>query len=188
MKRVVLVHCWEGYPNYCWYPSVKKDLEEKGYIVSIPVMPETAMPKMSVWVPTLQDAVGEIDEDLCLVGHSIGCATILRFLESLPTGKRVGAVVLVAGFTDNLGFDEIQSFFDTPFDFQKIKQSAKQFTAIASDNDPFVPLKHAEIFKKELGAQVIIKHNMKHFSGPIDNEESCTRLPDVTEAITQIIR
>ena len=29
MKRVIIIHCWEGYPKYCWYPYVKKELEEK---------------------------------------------------------------------------------------------------------------------------------------------------------------
>lgn len=31
MKRVILVHCWEGYPDYCWYPQTEKELEEKGF-------------------------------------------------------------------------------------------------------------------------------------------------------------
>lgn len=26
MKRAIIVHCWDGYPEYCWYQSVKKDL------------------------------------------------------------------------------------------------------------------------------------------------------------------
>ncbi len=37
--------------------------------------------------------------------------------------------------------------------------------------------------KEKLGAEVSIKHNMKHFSGAVDDEESCTSLPDVTNAI-----
>ncbi len=27
MKKVIIVHCWDGTPIYCWYPKVKKDLE-----------------------------------------------------------------------------------------------------------------------------------------------------------------
>jgi len=45
MKRVIIIHCWEGYPEYCWYQSVKKELENKGFQVEVPKMPETELPK-----------------------------------------------------------------------------------------------------------------------------------------------
>lgn len=101
--------------------------------------------------------------------------------------QKVGGVVFVAGFTDNLGFKELSNYFETPIDFQKVKNRSKNgFVAIHSDNDPYVPLKHGEIFKKELDAQVIIKHAMGHFSGPIEKEESCRELPDVIESVSKL--
>ncbi len=99
----------------------------------------------------------------------------------------VGGVVLVAGFTDNLGFEELKNYFETPIDFGKIKMKSKNgFIAIYSDNDPYVDLKFGDIFKKEFGAEVSIKHAMGHFSGPVDKEESCTELPDVIEAVEKL--
>ncbi|HSW87775.1 MAG TPA: alpha/beta hydrolase [Candidatus Saccharimonadales bacterium] len=188
MKRVIIVHCWDGYPEYCWYPQTKKELEAKGFQVSIPAMPETEEPKLSLWLPTLQEVIGTPDEDLYLIGHSAGCITIMRYLETLLENQKIGGVVFVAGFTDNLGFDELTNFFETPIDFEKIKTKAKHFIAIASDNDPFVPLKHADILKEKLGAEVTIKHDMQHFSGEVDNEESCTSLPDVISAIEEMVK
>ncbi len=186
MKKVVIVHCWEGYPNYCWYPWAKKELEKKGFNVVVPEMPETALPKLSLWLPKLQEVVPVPDEDLYLIGHSLGAITIMRYLEKLKRNQKIGGVVFIAGFTDNLGYKELESFFEKPIDFKKIKTKAKHFVAIHSDNDPYVPLKHGNIFKEKLGAEVIVKHNMKHFSGPVDNEESCTTLPEVTEAIIKL--
>ena len=110
MQRAIIVHCWEGYPDYCWYPSVKKELEAKGFIVSVPAMPETDLPEMSKWIPKLQEIIGVPDGELYLIGHSIGCAAILRYLEILGEKQKVGGVVLVAGFTENVGYEEIQSF------------------------------------------------------------------------------
>lgn len=186
MKKVVIVHCWDGYPEYCWYPKVKADLEQKGFEVVAPAFPETEAPNLEKWLPVLREAVGEVDEEVFLVGHSVGCITILRYLESLPEGQKVGGAVLVAGFTDNLGFEELKNFFITDIDFEKIKDSAVGFVAIHSDNDPYVPLKHGDILKDKLGAELIVKHNFKHFSGPVDNEESCTDLPDVVEAVERL--
>ena len=186
-KRAVIVHCWEGYPEYCWYPQTKKELEAAGFEVFVPAMPETDNSKLSLWFPKLQEVIGSPNENLYLIGHSIGCATILRYLESLEELKRIGGVVLVAGYTDKIGFEEIKSFFMTPFDFKKIKSKSDHFVAIHSDDDPYVDLKYGEIFKETLGAEIIIKPNMKHFSGPIENEESCLSLPEVTQSILKMM-
>src|SRR3972149_8166751 len=179
-KRAVIVHCWEGYPEYCWYPQTKKELEAAGFEVFVPAMPETDNSKLSLWFPKLQEVIGSPDENLYLIGHSIGCATILRYLENIDEAEKIGGAVFVAGFTENPGDDGSRTFFDEPFDFEKIKKSVKNgVTAIFSDNDPHVDLKFAEIFREKLGAKIIIKHKMGHFSGSIENEKACHELPDV---------
>jgi uncharacterized protein len=183
MKRAHIIHCWEGYPNYCWYPQTKKELEEKDFVVEVPEMPETDLPKLSLWLPKMVEVIGTPDEEVVLIGHSIGSVTILRYLESLSEDQRVGTVVLVAGFTHDLGFEELNNFFQTPLDLEKIKTKASRFVLIHSDDDPYVPITEGELLKEKLGAQLIVKHAMKHFSGPVDNEESCISLPDVTNAI-----
>lgn len=187
MKRAVIVHCWEGVADYCWYSRTKKELEGHGFHVDVPLMPETALPKLSLWLPKLQEVTESPDGDLFLNGHSAGCITIMRYLETLQDDERIGGVVFVAGFTDDLGFNELKNFFTTQIDFKKIKTKAKKFVAIHSDNDPYVALKYGEILKEKLRAEFIIKHNMKHFSGSFDDEESCTSLPDVTEAILKML-
>ncbi len=182
MKKVVIVHCWEGYPEYCWYPQTKWELEEKGFRVEVPEMPETNTPKLSLWLTKLKETIGNPDEELFLIGHSVGCITIMRYLEGLEEGQRVGGVVFVAGFTDDLGYEELANFYETPLDFEKIRGRAKKFVAINSDNDPYVSIKYAEEFRVKLGASVIIKHEFGHFSGTEENER-VTSLPDVTEQI-----
>ncbi|MBU2566915.1 alpha/beta hydrolase [Patescibacteria group bacterium] len=186
MKKAIIIHCWEGAPDYCWYPWLKGELEAINFEVQVPVMPETNLPKQKLWVPKIHELVGEPNKNLILIGHSIGCISILRYLESLKENQMIGGAVLVAGFTDDLGIEEIANYFETPIDFEKIKSHCPKFVAINSDNDPFVPLKHANILKAKLGAEIIIKHNMGHFSGSIEGEESCTDLPDALNAVLKI--
>lgn len=189
MKRAIVVHCWGGEPEYAWYPWVKKKLEVHGFFVAVPNMPDTENPKMNAWVPLLAEIVGEPDEELVLIGHSIGCATIMRYLETLSDAQKVGGVVFVAGFNENVGFDEIQTFFETPIiDLAKIKTKSKNgFFAIHSDNDPYVDMKYADILKEGLGAEVIVKHAAAHFSGATDGEDVCLELPDVTSSVEKLI-
>ena len=153
----------------------------------VPAFPETELPQQSRWIPYLAAQIGQLDDELFLIGHSVGCVAIMRYLETLPENQRVGGVVLVAGYTDDLKYKELENFFQTPIDFEKIKSKSKNgFVAIHSDNDPYVDLKYADILKEKLGAEVIIKHTMGHFSGAIESEASCTELPDVIQAVEKL--
>lgn len=187
MKKVIIVHCWDGYPEYCWYPYVKKELEARGFDVQVPGFPQGA-PKLDTWLPILKEVADTPDEDTYLIGHSVGCITILRYLESLQENQKIGGAVFVAGFTDNLGMDELANFFTTKIPFRELRKRANRFVVIHSDDDPYVPLKHGDIFKERLGAELIIKHNFKHFSGPVDKEDSCVKLPNVVGSILKMTK
>jgi len=181
MKRAIIVHCWGGNSNYAWYQWAKAELEKQDYQVVVPDMPDPDPPKLATWLPYLQEIIGKPDDELLLIGHSIGTVAIMRYLEALESGQ-VGKVILVAGFTDQLGFKELENFFDTRLDFGKIKPKSKNgFVAIQSDNDPFVSEQYGERLKDELDAKLVIKHNAFHMSGAVDGEEACTELPEVVE-------
>lgn len=77
-KRVFLIHGWEGYPEEGWRLWLKKELEQRGFKVIMPAMPDTATPTMEKWVPFLTQIVGNPDEQTYFIGHSLGCITILR--------------------------------------------------------------------------------------------------------------
>lgn len=87
--------------------------------------------------------------------------------------------MLVARFSDRLKYDELSNFFTTPIDWVKIKKHCPRFIALFSDNDPYVPIANAEVFKKNLGAEVSILSQHGHFSGPGDN---CTKLQEALTA------
>ena len=188
MKRAFIVHGWDGYPAEGWFPWLKRELEKKDFQVTVPAMPEPAEPRITTWVAHLAKVIGKVDENTFLVGHSIGCQTILRFLEKLPNDQIAGGVILVAGWIHRLDGDLSEEeliiakpWIETPLDLNKVKQRSKHFTAIFSDNDQFTRLtkENEEIFKHQLGARVIEEHAKGHFSG----SDGVTELPSVLEAI-----
>lgn len=185
MKRAIIVHCWGGNSEYAWYPWVKTELEKKGYLVTVLDMPDTDNPRLDAWLPYLQKVVGEPDEELVLIGHSIGTVTIMRYLESLPPDQRIGKAILVAGFTDSLGFRELENFFETPLNFELIRtKTANGFTVIQSDNDQYVSKQYGTRLKEELNAKLIIKHGAYHMSGDVDGEDTHLELVEVVEELS----
>lgn len=181
-KRVFFIHGWEGSSEEGWRPWLREQLEAKRFTVINLSMPDTNHPKMNEWVATLSDAVGEPDKDCFFVGHSLGCITILRYLESLAEGKKIGGALLVAAFTDDLGYKELKNFFTKEISWGKIKKHCDNFTVLLSDNDQYVPVSYGDIFKEKLNAKIIISPNMKHFSAA----DGITQLPAALDAVLQL--
>ena len=185
-NRIFIVHCWSGHPAYCWYPKVSADLTNLGYNVVVLQMPTPDEPSQQTWVEVLSTAVGKPQKTDILIGHSIGSITILRYLESLPEDTKIKAAILVAGFTDNLGYKELSNFFVGPINFSQIKKRANKFILIHSDNDQYVDLKHGYKLRDELNATLEILPKRFHFSGDADNEQTCTDLAELTKLVNSL--
>lgn len=190
-KRVFIVHGWGGSPNQKdWIPWLKKELENKGYQVQTPYMPYPSNPKIQTWIPYLNQVVGDINKNTFFVGHSIGCQAIIRYLESLPSNKKAGGAVFVAGFftLDNLETEEDRKianpWLETPIDFEKVKLHSDKFIAIFSDNDPDVPLNNKEKFEKKLGAKTLVEHQKGHFS----EDAGIIKLPIALKSLLKIAK
>ena len=187
-KRVFIIHGWDGYPEEGWFPWLKRELESRSFEVHVPAMPETAEPKIDTWVSYLSSVVGDPDEKTFFVGHSIGCQTILRYLEGLSSDKKVGGAVFVAGWFTlmNSETDEEKRirkpWVETPIDFEKVKQHTKKFFAVFSDDDDVVPIDNKEMFEQRVDAQTTVEHNKGHFSGG----DGITELPSVLDAILKM--
>ena len=191
-KRIFIAHGWDGYPEEGWFPWLKKELEVKGFEVFVPQLPDTENPRIQKWVSKLSETVGIPDEQTYFVGHSMGCQTIARYLESLPKGVKIGGVVFVAGFfkrltgvEDEPGNDEtVKHWLGAPINFEKVKSQINKSIAIFSDNDPYVPFDNQDDFKTKLGSKIIVEHQKGHFSG---SRDGAIELPIVVESILNIV-
>ena len=144
-------------------------------------MPNTEAPQLSEWLPYLQKTVGEVTSETYLVGHSLGCITILRYLETLNT--KIGGAVLVSGFADPIHFTELNNFFTTDLNDEKIKENVKHITLINSDNDEHVPLWQGQKMAERFNAKLIILNNAGH----INEKSGLKELPVVLTEIENMI-
>lgn len=165
-KHVVIVHGYKGKPETNWKPWLRQELEAKGMVVDVPAMPNTEHPLAAEWVTRLKETVGVPTRDIYLVGHSLGCITILRYLETLTEDQKIGGAIFVAGFGER--FPKYQSgshdtFFDHALDWSHIRNHCDSFVAIHSDDDPGVNAEQLDLFEDKLGAKVLREHGFGHF-------------------------
>ena len=179
--KAIIIHAWGEGPDSCWYSWLKAELEKRGFDVQVPAMPDTDEPKIEAWVSALKRHVPQPDEQTVLIGHSIGCQTILRYLAALPNGVRTGRVVFAAPWTQLTGLEPdsqkiAQPWLDTPIDWAAAKQHAPSFTALFSDDDEWVPVAEEATFKEKLGAITYMLHAGGHF-------DQQTTFPELLDAV-----
>jgi len=165
-KQALLVHGWGGTHPLHWQVWLQKELEKQGVKVFFPRLPKPSFPVEKEWLDTIFKTVKRFDENTVCIGHSLGVPTILRVLEKLPAGQKIGAAVLVSGFCSNLGIPEIANFVDHEFDWKKIKESAKSFTVVYSDNDPFIPVEESLFLGEKLGVKPVLEKEGGHITAP----------------------
>ncbi|MEF3692074.1 MAG: alpha/beta fold hydrolase [Candidatus Moraniibacteriota bacterium] len=172
-KRIIMIHGWGGTAGGDWLPWVKDKLKKKGFDVVVPEMPNTEEPKIEEWVNFLVELIGNVDENTFLIGHSIGCQAIMRYLEKIYPQK-FGKIIFVAPWFNLNNLEDAESeeiakpWIEVPIDLGKVKNSCDDINVLLSDNDLYVPLSDGEIFKEKLNANIIILKNKGHFTGDDD--------------------
>lgn len=186
MKRVFMIHGWDGFPENHWFPWVKAKLEDVGFMVIVPAMPNSSEPRIKEWVSHLKKVVGELDQQTYFVGHSIGCQAILRYVEQEKFKGKIPGMVFVAGWfkLDHLENNEVKTiakpWLENPIAFNKIKQKTSKLTVFLSSNDPYGNLAHnTKTFREKLDAIVIIEEKKGHFT----EEDGITEFPEVVDLL-----
>jgi len=183
MKKVYIIHGYGGNPNKNWFPWLKVELEKLNVEVNVLSMPDTDNPTYSQWLSYLQSQIKNPDINSYFVGHSLGCITILQYLNNLKPNIKIGGVILVAGFASPIKINEINSFFEIPLNREKIKNSVKKIVAISSDDDPYTPYEQSQEMENLFGAEMIKIHK----GGHLNEKTGYTKFPLVLEKLKQIM-
>lgn len=191
MKRVIIVHRWEGDSKGDWYPWLKVELEKLGYQVLVPDMPDTDTPVIEKWVGKLAEVVGTPDKNTYFVGHSIGCQTIIRYLDSYQFGplETVGGAVFVAGWfnLENLENDDVKAiaspWIERSINSVKVKTVLPESTLIISENDPYDCLEE----NKQRFAEIMTKGIVVPFAGHFTAEDGYMEIPSALDELKTII-
>ena len=190
MNKIYLVHCWEGTKDDGWYPWIDKKISNENNKVIRFNMPNTENPKIEEWIPELNNQVENIDENTYFIGHSIGCQTILRYLETTDVDK-IGGILFVAPWLDLLpeaiadeeSYNTAQPWLNTSINFDKIKNVTDNITCVFSDDDYFVSIDQKDKFRKLLNAKTIVVSGKGHISA----EDGVNELSEIYDKTLEML-
>lgn len=138
--NVYIVHGFMASPSDHWFQWLKEKLEERGISVKVLELPDSSAPNPIVWQKALYENIDRLNRNTFFVAHSLGCVSLLTYLQENINDKSIGGLVLVSGFVSPLPkLPQLNDFVEYQFDFEKIISAVKQRTVIGSPQDSIVP-------------------------------------------------
>lgn len=156
-----------------WIPWTKKQLIANGIETETPLMP-------SPWYPDYEKFKKEfekyyVDENTILVGHSCGCAFLVRWLGE--TKKKIFKLILVVPWKIPGKGDKYRKAFYTYSIDETIKERVKEIVMFTADDGKEDGKKSLKIFHEALDGEIIELKGRRHY-----------RTEDFPELIEVILR
>lgn len=184
MKRAVILHGTDGTPESNWFPWLKQRLEERGYEVWAPLLPENHTPNRRVYNDFLLGSGWDFTNNI-VVGHSSGAVSVLNLLMDERCPKIKLGVMVSAwdhGVPTDMDYEQFVNLFpEGGFNFTAIRQKADKLAFIHSADDPYCPLNQAKYLAENLDASLTIMQKAGHIGS------NFTKLPEIWNIIEPVL-
>lgn len=183
MKQVLIIHGGNSFSSYDEYLSYLRSKELNyyklthpirwkerlfsdlpDYDVLYPTMPNSQNATYEEWAIMFEKLVAYLEDDVQIVGHSLGAMFLAKYLNDNPLPRPVRRLLLVAGGYDDESQEELGSFkVDSATNLTK---SAEEVHLFHSKDDPVVPFTELAKFQADLpDATSHIFEDRSHFIG-----------------------
>jgi len=161
-----------------WIPWTKEQLISKGIAVETPLMPEPWEPNYNKFKEEFEKY--SVGEDSVLIGHSCGCAFLVRWLGDAK--QKIGKLILVAPWkipdADN---ENRREFYTYPID-ELIKERVNKIVMFTADDGEEEGKESVEIFNKSLGGKIIELKGHGHYTM---GDMGTTEFPELIKEILE---
>jgi len=151
-----------------WIPWTKRKLIEEGIGTKTPLMPTPWEPNYEKFKEEFEKY--DVDENTILIGHSCGCAFLVRWLGE--TKKKVLKLILVAPWKISDKNDKFRKdFYEYPID-KTIRERVSEIVMFTADDEEEDGKKSLKIYNESLGGRVIELEGHGHYTlGDMGTEE-----------------
>lgn len=143
-----------------WIPWTKEQLVSKGIEVETPLMPDPWEPNYHKFKEEFEKY--NVDESSVLIGHSGGCAFLVRWLGE--TKQKINKLILVAPWKiPEKGDEHKKEFYTYPID-ESIKERVDKIVMFTADDEEEDGKKSLEIYNESLGGKIIELKGHGHYT------------------------
>ena len=163
-----------------WIPYIKKGLISMGIKTETPLMPTPWAPDYNAFKEEFEKY--PVSENTILIGHSCGCAFLVRWLEE--SKQKIKKLILVAPWKIPKENDPIkEKFYIYPID-ETIKSRVSTITMFTSDNENENGKKSLKIYHDVLGGKIIELKGRGHY---IFKHMGTEKFPELLEEVRNLI-
>lgn len=159
-----------------WIPWTREALLARGIKTETPLMPEPWAPDYEAFKKKFETL--DVSEDTVLIGHSCGCAFLVRWLGD--SKKKIKKLILVAPWKVLKNENPARKLF---YDFQideTIKSRVGEIVMFTSDNEREGGKDSLVVYHKYLGGKIIELKGKGHY---ISEDMGTTKFPELLEEI-----
>ncbi len=162
-----------------WIPWTKRELISKGIKIETPLMPEPWKPNYNKFKEEFEKY--KVDDNSVLIGHSCGCAFLVRWLGE--SKKKINKLILVAPWKIPYREDgSDKGFYNYQID-ETTRNRAGKIIMFTADDEEKDGKKSLEIYYKALGGKII---NLKGYGHYTLEDMGTDEFPELIEEICSI--
>ncbi len=146
-----------------WSDSLKSDLGAD-FDTLVIKMPNAQNAKYGEWRIFFQKILEKADDNLILIGHSLGGSFLVKYLAENNFPKSIKALFLLSAPYEQSGLNESLKDFKPPKNLDKLKSQVGQIYLYHSLDDPIVPFSHLQKYQRALPGAIVRQYKSKgHF-------------------------
>jgi uncharacterized protein len=183
-RQVIVIHGGETFATYDKYlaflrayeiddPALvspkgwKDNLAERlgdGFQVLQPKMPNKLNASYAEWSIWFEKYLPYAQDDVILVGHSLGGIFLAKWLAENEFPKRIAATFLIAAPAEATGPEDSLADFVLPEDLFPFAKQGGRIVLYFSKDDPVVPVSHKDIYVRRIPrAETMLFQERGHF-------------------------
>ena len=168
-----------------WFSWFKTELENKGFNVCVPYMPQGEFCNYKNWEKVLASykKIGLINKETTIICYDISCVFATRFI--VKTKTNIEGIIGVCPFNTMVGIEQDKlnkSFICKNEILQKVSRFVKFYHTVISDNDSIISEEDYTKFCNAVGAKSHTISGAGHF----DSEAGYTKFPELVSLIDNI--
>ncbi len=167
-----------SYPKH-WIPYIKKGLIQMGIKTETPLMPTPWTPDYNAFKKEFEKY--SVSENTILIGHSCGCAFLVRWLGE--SKQKIKELILVAPWKIPKENDPIrEKFYIYPID-ETIKSRVEEIVMFTADDETENGKKSLKLYHDILGGKIIELKGHGHY---ILKHMGTEEFPELLEEVMKI--